>query len=383
MINALLLLKEFEKLGYLAYIVGGSVRDFLIGSESFDIDISTSATPDEVMKHFKSVPIGVKFGTVLVFFNDEEYEVTTFRKDLEYYNNRHPDGVIFSKSIEEDVQRRDFTINGMYLDSKFNIIDLIGGKDDLSKRIIKSIGNPDDRFREDALRMLRAFYLVSKLDFEIEENTLKSIIKNRELIKNISAERIYRELTKIIKYENSLKALELMVDTGIYLYLPGLSQGIKYMVDQHILLSGEDFFAMCFYKNSKVDKFWKLSNKEKVKYTQVISLLNHKGKLNNNLLYQFELEDVLTAAKLNKYLKVFDITEEKFVKMYENLPIKSEKELQISNQKIISIVGLLPGSWLSELKSDIINQILNHKLVNQEEDIKKYIIKRKDEYEKR
>ena len=380
--NALLLLKEFEKLGYLAYIVGGSVRDYLLKSESFDIDIATSATPDEVMKHFKSSPIGIKYGTVLVFFNDEEFEVTTFRKDLEYFDNRHPYGVLFSKTIKEDVARRDFTINGMYLDNEFNVVDLVGGKDDLEKRLIRSIGNPDERFREDALRMLRAFYLVSKLDFEIEEETLKSIIRNKELIKNVSAERIYREISKIINYDNSLKALDLMVQTGIYLYLPGLHQGIKYIVDNHILLSGEYFFAMCFYKNSKVDKFWKLSNKEKLTYQKVIEFLNHKGEIDNNLLYQYDYEDIIIVAKLNNYLNVFDINEYDMIKMYHKLPIKRDSDLDISNKKIINIIGIEPGPWLSDLKKEITNMILSGKLYNKEEDIKEFILKRKDKYEK-
>ena len=380
--NAFMLLKEFEKLGYKAYIVGGSVRDYLLKSDSFDIDIATSATPDEVMANFKSVPIGLKYGTVLVCFEGEKFEVTTFRKDLTYYNNRHPDSVIFSQSIEEDVLRRDFTINVMYLDTNFEIIDLVNGQEDLKKRLIKTIGNPNERFKEDALRILRAFYLVSKLNFHIEKNTLNSIIKNKELIKNVSAERIFRELEKIISYENSFNALELLIDTGVYLYLPGLSKGIKYMVDNNIDLKGQFFFAMCFYKNGKIDKFWKISNSEKKIYQGTLNLLNAKETFNNNLLYQHKLEEIIMAAKLNEYLNIYPLNQEEMIKMYYNLPIKEEKELKITNKEIISLVNQKPGAWLKELKKEIIDQILSNKLDNDYDEISKYIEKRKDKNEK-
>ena len=209
--------KIFKKNSYELFLVGGALRDNLLGSQNNDYDFATSATPYEVMNIFQNViPVGIDHGTVIVLFGDYQFEVTTFRTDGKYSDNRRPDNVNFVRSIDEDLKRRDFTINAFAYDvNKKKMLDKFNGKKDLKKKIIRAIGKPDERFNEDALRMIRAVRFAAKLNFIIEENTLKSIEKNSALIKNISSERIRDELIKIMSCNKPSIAFEYLRITGL------------------------------------------------------------------------------------------------------------------------------------------------------------------------
>ncbi len=199
--NARFIIEKLEENGYLAYIVGGCVRDLLMNKTPSDWDITTSARPDDIKRvfcHFKTIDTGILHGTVAVFVNDEIYEVTTMRSDGEYTDNRHPLNVLFVDEIEYDLARRDFTINSMAYNPNSGIIDIFGGEEDIKKGIIRSVGDADARFSEDALRIMRAVRFSSVLGFEIEEDTSKSIHENKQLLRNISKERINIELTKLL-----------------------------------------------------------------------------------------------------------------------------------------------------------------------------------------
>jgi len=192
-------LSRLNSKGFEAYIVGGSVRDAAMDRPSYDWDIATSATPVEVVKLFeKTVLTGEKFGTVTVVLNECIIEVTTFRTDGEYVDARHPEKVEFVTDINEDLGRRDFTINAMAMSLDGEIVDPYGGMDDIKERIIRCVGDPQKRFSEDALRMLRAFRFSAQLGFKIEKNTLSAIKNGAENSKNISAERIHVELEKAL-----------------------------------------------------------------------------------------------------------------------------------------------------------------------------------------
>lgn len=194
-------IKTLEKNGFKAYLVGGCVRDSLLGKNPFDYDVTTDATPEqmmEVFEAFKVVETGLKHGTLTVLCRGNSVEVTTFRIDGEYEDNRHPKKVEFTDKLYEDLKRRDFTVNAMAYNENGGLVDLFEGRLDLKSRIIKCVGNPDDRFSEDALRILRALRFASVLDFEIEPETEKSIFKNKNLLKNISVERIFSEFKKLL-----------------------------------------------------------------------------------------------------------------------------------------------------------------------------------------
>lgn len=190
-----------QSAGFEAYAVGGCVRDSLLGKTPNDWDITTSAKPEDmksVFINFHCIDTGIKHGTVTVVIDGEPLEITTFRLDGEYEDNRHPKSVTFTSNLGADLGRRDFTVNAMAYSKMTGTVDLFGGQNDLKNKIIRCVGDPDRRFNEDALRILRALRFASALDFEIEEKTAQSLLKNRALLGNISEERIAKELLKLI-----------------------------------------------------------------------------------------------------------------------------------------------------------------------------------------
>lgn len=190
-----------QSAGFEAYAVGGCVRDSLLGKTPNDWDITTSAKPEDmksVFAEFHCIDTGIKHGTVTVVIDGEPLEITTFRLDGEYEDNRHPKSVTFTSNLGADLGRRDFTVNAMAYSKMTGTVDLFGGQNDLKNKIIRCVGDPDRRFNEDALRILRALRFASALDFEIEEKTAQSLLKNRALLGNISEERIAKELLKLV-----------------------------------------------------------------------------------------------------------------------------------------------------------------------------------------
>lgn len=226
--------KIFHEKGFECYLVGGSVRDLILGFDVYDYDFATNAHPEEVMKLFKKViPTGIKHGTVTVLVQGMEFEVTTYRADGKYFDGRRPESVYFASTLEEDVIRRDFTINGLALDTRTHeVIDHVNGLADISAGIIRTIGNPDERFREDGLRTYRACRLASKLNFIIEEKTFDSIKQALDVAGMVSVERVRDELLKLLDTEKPSVGFEYMRKLGLLnLCLPELAQA--YGVEQN------------------------------------------------------------------------------------------------------------------------------------------------------
>lgn len=245
--------KQLEDAGFEAFVVGGCVRDLILGREPKDWDVTTNANPDEIMSLFSKTFYENTFGTVGVVNEETEIEslkvieVTPYRVEGEYSDNRHPDTVIFSQKIEDDLKRRDFTMNSLaYSVSKGEIIDLFDGKIDIDKKIIRTVGDPDTRFKEDGLRILRAVRFSAELGFETEKNTEKSIFENAELLKNISLERIRDEFTKIIMSPRPMDGLLALKKLDLLKYIVpeledtiGIEQGGAHSYDvwEHLLRS--------------------------------------------------------------------------------------------------------------------------------------------------
>lgn len=207
---ALEILTRLEAAGHDSYIVGGCVRDSIMGMTPHDYDVTTSALPQEterIFSGYRVIETGLKHGTVTVLSGGNPIEITTFRVDGKYKDGRHPQNVTFTSSIRDDLSRRDFTMNGIAYSPVHGKIDPFGGEEDISNKIIRSIGDPDRRFGEDALRILRGLRFASVLGFEIESETARSIRKNYRLLKNVSAERIFSELKKLLCGGNVLKIL--------------------------------------------------------------------------------------------------------------------------------------------------------------------------------
>jgi len=232
-------IEKLENKNFQAFIVGGCVRDLLRGVEPNDWDIATSAKPEEMAKIFpKSFNIN-KFGTITVLTDNKkanlkEIEITTFRTEEKYTDKRHPDKVSWAKTIEEDLARRDFTVNAIALDAEGNFIDPFKGRKDLKDKVIRAVGKPEERFEEDALRLMRAVRFATTLDFEIEKKTFLAIKKNAGLLEFISKERIRDEFLKIIMAEKAMEGIELLREIGLLKYIiPELLEGYKIGQNKH------------------------------------------------------------------------------------------------------------------------------------------------------
>ena len=204
-------IQQLDSSGYSAFLVGGCVRDLFMGRRPSDYDIATSAYPEDVMKLFPSTyPTGMKHGTVTVLKNGHPLEITTFRADGVYSDGRRPDSVTFTPDIFGDLKRRDFTINAMAWSEQNGLIDPYGGRDDLLKKIIRCVGEPADRFHEDALRILRAWRFSAMLGFEIEQNTADAALKLKERLRLVSPERVHAELCKMLLSKHAGALLDLV-----------------------------------------------------------------------------------------------------------------------------------------------------------------------------
>jgi len=203
--------------GHQAYLVGGCVRDILLARDPADYDVATDATPDRVQSLFpQSIAVGAQFGVIIITDGAEQVEVATFRSDVGYSDGRHPDRVVFSSSAREDVQRRDFTINALLLDPETNeVLDFVGGRDDLRAEIIRAIGRPAERLREDKLRMIRAIRFAARFHYAIEAATFSAIVKLAPDICQVSAERIRDEQTKILTEGAARRGFELLDETRL------------------------------------------------------------------------------------------------------------------------------------------------------------------------
>lgn len=373
--SAINILEKFNEAGYEAYFVGGCVRDYLLNDDFSDIDITTNALPDEVKKIFrKSIDTGIQHGTVTILINGDSFEVTTFRTEDDYIDHRTPEKVEFVSDLKEDLDRRDFTINAMALDSKGELYDYHCGEKDLRNKIIKTVNNPNERFFEDALRMLRAFRFSSKLGFEIEENTLKAIKNNAELIKFVSIERIVNEFRKLLTGKGNKRSLELLLDSKLNNYIPFLDEISK------IIDFSNYNFCQSLYILSKINdisfeklKELKLSNKE-IKQVKIYEKIN-KDFISNIpleiILYNYDIEDVTFIASYSKYYDMEDIKKIK-------LPIESFNDIAITSMEIISIIDKPAGPWIKEIIKKLEEDILLSKIDNRRKDILDFLIKIRD-----
>ena len=373
--GAIDILKIFNQNGYEAYFVGGCVRDYLLCEDFSDIDITTNALPDEVKKVFrKSIDTGIQHGTVTILVNGDSYEVTTFRTEEDYTNHRSPEKVEFVSNLREDLDRRDFTINAMALDYNGKLFDYHNGDKDLSSKIIRTVNDPNERFYEDALRMLRAFRFSSKLGFEIENNTLNAIKKNAELIKFVSIERIVNEFKKLLAGKGNLRSLELLIDSKLNLYIPFFNE-VNIVQD----LSNYSFCQSLYILSNINDilleklKFLKLSNKE-IKLIKQFDIINQEFKNNTPIeliLYKYNREDVKFVCDY------FGYDEEKKIDKCI-LTINSFDDIDITSEEIINYIEKKPGPWIKTVVSILEKDILLHKLKNNKKDILDFLSNLRD-----
>lgn len=359
--TAIKMLNKIIQNGYQAYIVGGYPRDLLLNRDSIDIDICTDATPQNLKEIFKdSMLPKVQYGSITVIYNKIRFEITTFRKDIKYENNRLPVKIKYIDSLKEDLKRRDFTINTLCMDSEGNIIDLLNGKKEIESKIIKMVGNPKYKLKEDALRILRAIRFATILDFELDKDLKKYIKKYGYLLKNLSYYRKKEELEKIFLSKNARKGIDLIKELNLDTYLE-----LKDLEKIKITSSVIGIWAQL-----GVEDIYNFNNNEKDYIKKIKELLN-ENILDNSNLYKYDLYITSIVAEINGIDK--KIVNQK----YNDLPIKSRKDIEIDGKEICEILNIKPSSLLKEVIMDLEDKILNKKLDNKKEVLIEYIKKHK------
>ena len=426
------IIDQLEDSGYETYIVGGCVRDEFLNRKNFDIDITTTAKPDEikeVFKNYKIIDIGAKFGTIKVLDKENEYEITSMRCESGYSDKRHPEKIAFTNDIIKDLQRRDFTINAM---AKRNgeILDPFDGKKDLENKIIRAVGNPDNRIKEDVLRSLRAVRFATSLDFNIEENLKSAIRKHAASIDEISKERVQVEINKILLADNQKRGIKILDDVGLLTYIfpevyktKGFNQHSSFHVDDlynHTLSVLEKTppilevrMAALYHDVGKVDKFFldengegrffghqNLSEELLIKRLKALKYSN-KFIENTSVLVKRHMDNTNTYTKKSIRKLLRNIGEDNLLRLFalqradvlatrygndsnidlglklleeikdDDIP-KTRSEIKINGNDLKQL-GFKEGKELGDTIRKIENLIYDEKLKNNKKDIINYI----------
>ena len=384
-VKAMPVLRTLEDAGFEAYFVGGSVRDVLLHRHVHDVDITTSAYPEEVKELFdKSIDTGIKHGTVTVLYGGESYEITTFRTESGYQDFRRPDHVTFVQNLDKDLKRRDFTINALAMDMHGDIVDLFNGIEDLKNHIIRAVGNPEKRFHEDALRMMRAVRFMSQLEFKLEEKTEQAIKDNHELLKKISVERIREEFVKMGLGPFSRQAFQIFLDTQLSEDVPDFA-GKKNLLQVYPQLKFSPTVETSLWaviiillkvSNENIGKFmrdWKNSNAMTEKVEQIIKMFDL---IADHVPTDYELFEAGEDIIINT-IDVADIlgqpvSSEALVARYLALPIKTPSELAVDGRFLIKR-GMRPGAQLGRTLNQIRKKVVACEIENSEEAIEQYL----------
>lgn len=384
-VKAMPVLRTLEDAGFEAYFVGGSVRDVLLHRHVHDVDITTSAYPEEVKELFdKSIDTGIKHGTVTVLYGGESYEITTFRTESGYQDFRRPDHVTFVQNLDEDLKRRDFTINALAMDMHGDIVDLFNGIEDLKNHIIRAVGNPEKRFHEDALRMMRAVRFMSQLEFKLEEKTEQAIKDNHELLKKISVERIREEFVKMGLGPFSRQAFQIFLDTQLSEDVPDFA-GKKDLLQVYPQLKFSPTMETSLWAviiillkvpNENIGKFmrdWKNSNAMTEKVEQIIKMFDL---IADHVPTDYELfeagEDIIINTIDVANILGQPVSSEALVDRYLALPIKTPSELAVDGRFLIKR-GMRPGAQLGRTLNQIRKKVVACEIENSEEAIEQYL----------
>lgn len=380
------IIKKLNEYGYDAYFVGGAVRDSFLGRAIDDIDIATAAPPEKVIEIFpKTIPVGIEHGTVIVRMEHLSFEVTTFRREGNYQDFRHPSSVDFISSITEDLKRRDFTINAMAQTIDGEIIDPFDGQADLTRKLIKTVGSPDERFQEDPLRIMRGIRFISMLGFSLDESTRDSIINNKAFLTNIAIERLTVEFEKMLLGESLTKAIQELVHTEVYRYLPGLvnRDGLINFGNNKIPTSctiEERWGLLCYFCHDDYPlsflKKWKLPNQKIKKIINYTILLNGENlkDINAWFVYKEGLETTLAFRRLKAVLNQTGVSDHEIKEIYEGLSIKSRHEMNIDGNDLIKWCDRHPGPWIEQILAEIEKLIVNRQLFNEKAAIKEWVM---------
>jgi putative nucleotidyltransferase with HDIG domain len=433
-------MKAFIEKNFQIYVVGGAVRDLLLGKKIKNWDFTTNATPEQILELFPNSIYNNDYGTVLTPIKINKinwvFETTPYRKESKYIDNRHPEKIEWTDRIEDDLARRDFTINAMATDGK-DIVDLYNGKEDLENKIIKSVGDPDKRFLEDGLRLMRAVRIATQLQFSIDGKTKESILKNSQLLENISKERVRDELFKILESDFPAEGIFLLRDSGLLKYvLPEVFLGFSipqvspkrhhiYDVGTHMVMS----LKYCRSKNvivrlaALLHDIGKVPTFHKDEDTQLITFYNHEiegGKMSlkiaNDLrlsneqkdklfklvrFHQFTVTEVQTDKAVRRFInnvgkenlddilllreadrigsgaKITSWRTELFKKRLDEVQKQPFKisDLKIDGNEVMKILDIKPGRIVGEILNKIFDSVVDKKIKNTRKELLSFLKK--------
>ncbi len=351
------ILSKIENHGFEAYIIGGYVRDLLVGKSSFDIDICTNATPKELIKIFPQSSTK-NLGGIEFKIREYHFEITTYREEIKY-KNRKPIEYNYINNLVEDLKRRDFTINAICMNTKGEIIDLIDGTKDLANLKIKMIGDIKTKIKEDPLRILRAIRIATHLNFSLDSELYKELKKEYKRVLKLSNTRIKEELDKILLSENPKKGLKLLEELGISKLL-----GLTY----NEITNVKNLEAMYAQIDIKYNLPFTKVERENIK---IIKSILKKGDINKSTLYKHGLFLTTVAGE------ILNINKKTINKMYKELPIKVRKDLNVTPDEIVKILNIEYSSIVGKILNDLENLIISGKIKNKKKDIIKYLIETK------
>ena len=346
--TALNILKLIEDNSYEAYIVGGFVRDYLMGKKSNDVDITTNARPKDLIKIFPNANIDNEvYGSVTVYLNNIRFEITTYRDDGNYLDNRHPDTINYVNDLKTDLKRRDFTINTICMDKALNIVDLLSCKSDIDKKIIKTVINPLESFKIDSLRILRAIRFATTLDFELAKEVKEAIIQSKYLLKDLSINRKKEELDKVFSSPNIEKGLSLIKKLGLIdvLNLTNINKvrPCSQVIGVWTVLEVDDVYP--FTRNE-------------LKLMKDIRCSIKNNPLSFETLYYYDLYPCTVAGEL------LGIDKKQIMDVYNEMPIHKRSDILIDTYDLLDYLQIDDGPMISELWKKIEKAILNLEVVN-------------------
>lgn len=383
------ILETIENNEFEAYFVGGSVRDYLMNRVIHDIDITTSATPDEVEEMFdKTIPIGKEHGTVNVVYNKENYEVTTFRAEAEYLDHRRPSEVYFVRDLKEDLQRRDFTINAIAMDRNYNVYDYFDGQRDINQQVIRTVGNAQERFSEDALRIVRGLRFQAQLGFSLDAATYSAMQGQIADIEHLSIERIIVEFKKLIKGKNVSQSYHNSLNLGLFDYVPFFKELDMSETTITVPVSFEIWLAILMAKSQSELSLavLNLSNKEKSMiqlYKKIILELpnvNSKDAFRifvydygeQNILEIFSIQSLLTLNNLAISSPLI-VNTQSINEVAQQLPIQERKEMNINGGDLLNYFHKKSGPWIKEVLREIECAIITNKVQNVKKEILEWV----------
>ncbi|MCM3088241.1 CCA tRNA nucleotidyltransferase [Bhargavaea ginsengi] len=383
--SAFEIVERLRQAGHEAVIVGGAVRDRLMGQPAHDVDVATAALPEEVKAIFpKTADVGIAHGTVMVLDPSPPVEVTTYRTEGTYTDHRRPDTVEYVTSLKEDLRRRDFTMNAIAIRGDGSLFDPFGGEEDIRRGIIRAVGDPGERFEEDALRMLRAVRFAAKTAFTVEPGTKTAITAHAASISHVSVERIKIEMDKIWLSGRSGLAARLMQETGLAGQLPMM--GKAFAPGNAVIWDrlgkpdepAEGWALLALLGGEPDGNPYKLSNTEKRAVREILTACRIRSERPLSPMDAYRLPEYALLAGA-RFAHLTGMTDEPdnpaaLARMKNELPIRSLKDLAVTGNDLIGWYGRKGGPWVKEWLGNIEEAVVTGRLMNTREDIKGWFL---------